>query len=273
MRYSKGSLQPSPENLFLLQQILHCGVVSRPQLYQFRCLSSESKPINKKVYGNRLRLLEQHHLVRRFTGAPGRSEDLFVITLHGVNFLLENGEYYSGRGVHLAILGQEKEEWRHWIKLNEIWLAFLRLPFPMFLGWEPESVIRSRADSKDQAYAKEYDAVVTLLVEDQILRMAIEYEQTQKSEARYREIGKDLEKETLVDAILYVVPGNHLKVLLSSVFQEARQSIYIGFLQELEKEPLTATITGTRYATDSKFSDVLEVLAQVKREWAESQVA
>ncbi len=61
---------------------------------------------------------------------------------------------------------------------------------------------------------KDYDSLVTLLINDQSYDFALEYERTLKSVKRYEKILEELENEYQVDCILYLSAVRFFSALL-----------------------------------------------------------
>src|SRR5216683_2611021 len=154
MRYWKGSIALSPKQDYpLLRQVLHSGVITHNQLFEFLrmdyCVSS------RNAFNNRvLRLVKHGLLIRR--------EQPFV-NRDAVYSLSEAGTLeLAGSGEQLVPSAQAKSDrlhsFHHSLELNEIHLALKRTGSLVY--WIPETEIRSRNDLTSQGYSKYYDAVV-----------------------------------------------------------------------------------------------------------------
>ena len=64
--------------------------------------------------------------------------------------------------------------------------------------------------SPRHAYAKVYDGIALLNLSDEWVSVAIEYERTLKSPAKYQKIREAIESERRINAILYLVPTDEL---------------------------------------------------------------
>ncbi len=240
----------------MLLQVGRSGIVSRNQLCEF--LTPRDEKPNKKVLGNRLRRLEAHDLLQRLPGIRAAPDALYVLTRAGESYLPGAGEYLSHRGV-----AQHRQNWEHWIEINHIHLAFRKAW--RFITWEYESQIRTRSDCGDRPYQKEYDAVITLVGQDDLLSVALEYERTPKSAPRYEQIRQNLESETQIDACLYIVPAPQLKAALSNAFEKAHKPIYIGSYQDFRHDPMEAKVFYPRLSYELPFLEMLQMVEERKR--------
>ena len=77
---------------------------------------------------------------------------------------------------------------QHALELNDIHLALKQSR--TLVRWTPESDIRSRNEFTGIGYMKDYDAVITVRIDEQEYCFALEYERTQKANVRYLAIQK-----------------------------------------------------------------------------------
>jgi hypothetical protein len=95
-------------------------------------------------------------------------------------------------------------------------------------------------------YAKDYDAVVTFLVDGKRGRVAIEYERTPKWSKEYERIVGDLDRDRKVDAFLYLVPNVEMHVFLRHALRATRRPMFVAFAKEFARQPRTAELIDVR---------------------------
>ena len=110
--------------------------------------------------------------------------------------------------------------------MNEIRLALLRTV--ILKQWIPEPFIRVLNLSPPHAYAKVYDGIATLDLAGGWIRLAVEYERTLKSPAKYEKIREAIESEKRINAFLYLVPTDDLLYSLLRAFWRTKQFVLFG---------------------------------------------
>ena len=130
----------------------------------------------------------------------------------------------------------------HYLELNEIHLALLRSQ--LLCNWIPESRLRNLIAQGVSPYVKAYDAIVELALEGQSIRIALEYERTQKNVREYLEIRKALEVERNVSVILYLLPSSSLMVNVAQHFQGGELRVLFGLVDEFKQALLETTVSG-----------------------------
>jgi len=241
MAHLKGSLAINPwRDIPLLRHVLHSTVICHSQLFQFMSLGHyESR---RDVFNWRLRRLVDHGLISRHLIPPISADHLYTITNSGAVCLERHGESY----VSISPLLQNERKVEalhllHYLELNEIHLAMLRSQ--LSFNWIPESRLRSLATQGASPYVKAYDAIVELTLEGQGLRIALEYERTQKNSREYLEIRETIEKERNVSVVLYLLPSSCLLVRVAQHFQGCEFPILFGLVDEFRQALLEAPVS------------------------------
>jgi hypothetical protein len=116
-----------------------------------------------------------------------------------------------------------------------------------YFRWTPESQIRCLHAYVPGSYAKVYDAVIDIRVKDESLKVALEYEATQKTFARYDKIRQEIENEKRMDVILYVASSWDLMHALMEQFRGTRRPIIFTLLKELKEKRWEAMTYNLRW--------------------------
>jgi hypothetical protein len=176
-------------------------------------------------------------LIRKQITSFLNGEALYSITGRGIQALEQLGVHYLG-----ANLEREKEAHEfqipHALELNSIRIALMRTP--EFGRWTPECYIRVLSLSPATAYAKIYDAIVRVHLIGDSIEVAIEYERTLKSQAKYEKIRDAIESEKRLNVFLYLVPDFELLYSLSNIFQGTKRLVYFGLTREFKKQVFEA---------------------------------
>jgi hypothetical protein len=129
----------------------------------------------------------------------------------------------------------------HSIELNEIHLSLARIP-GLLEKWVSETTIVSQNLFTTFGYAKDYDAVVTLKVEDSLRTFALEYERTPKRKANYVDIQQRIESEHQINRFLYLAATHHLLSFLTYCFASVRARLYLGLAADFLASPLDTPV-------------------------------
>jgi hypothetical protein len=154
---------------------------------------------------------------------------------------------------------------QHALELNDIHLALKRTH--ALIHWTPESDIRSRNEFTAIGYVKDYDAVIALRIDEHEYRFALEYERTQKANARYHEIQTRIQAETDVRHFLYLVSNYDLLLFLVKKFADCRRPVYFGLRQDLLTEGLCVPVQGNHSPTSTTFLAVLTRGSSPLKSW------
>lgn len=240
MRYPKGSLQLSDSrDLPLLREVLHSEFVTHSQLFELMRLNHHER--SRKSFDWRLRRLADRELVRRRT-VPGCAGDLVYSIANTSAALLQGmGEYcLVGRG---RFNGKEAERSvLHAIGLNQIHLAVLQAG--SLVRWVSSMEVRSQNELTRFAFAKDYDAVLTVRIGVGEHRFALEYERSPKPMRYYRDVAVALSRETRVNQVLYLVPNYDLLQFISGFFVNSR-SVFFGLVNDWHSQLLEMPVSGS----------------------------
>jgi len=243
MRYAKGSLSlNSKEDKHVLQFVADSRYATHSQLFEFARL--EYGEYNRPVFNWRIRRMVEGGLLRKQVVPILGGDALYSINRAGVQALERLGTYYLG-----AHLGRDRDadqfQIPHSLELNEIRLALLRSC--LLIRWIPESFIRVLNLSPPHSYAKVYDGIATLKMPDGPVCLAVEYERTLKSPAKYEKIREAIESEKRIVAFLYLVPTHDLLFSLPRAFWRTKQFVLFGMVSDFKKENLGITVYDANY--------------------------
>ena len=252
MRYDKGSVGLNhKKDKTILHFVADSRFVTRSQLNSFALF--EYCELNRRVFNWRIQRLVEAGLMRKQIVPYLNGEALFSITRAGVQALERLGIYYLG-----AILEREKDALEfqipHSLELNSIRIA-LKATANLLL-WIPEVAIRVLNLSPATAYAKVYDGIAELYVEGDNVTVAIEYERTFKSKAKYDKIWEAIESEKRLDVFLYLVPNSELLWGLIHEFHGTKRLVFFGLVDQFKEKVFEAQVWSARYDR-LVFKDVL----------------
>ena len=115
------------------------------------------------------------------------------------------------------------------------------------MRWVPESFIRVVNLSPLDSYAKVYDGIATLDLAGQRVDLAVEYERTLKSPAKYEKIREAIESEKRIAAFLYLVPTRDLLLSLLRAFWRTKQFVLFGMVGDFKRERLGTMVYEANY--------------------------
>jgi len=164
---------------------------------------------------------------------------VYSITAEGVLQLAAVGESYVGTTGRAKFGGREPQA-AHATELNNIQLSLLRAG--RLVRWVSEVEIRSRNMVREFAYAKDYDAILTVRLEDGNATFALEYERTAKSAADYLKVVEKIESERRIDRFLYLTSSADLLRFVSWHFRRSSRLVGFGLLAEWYKRTLDTDV-------------------------------
>jgi hypothetical protein len=253
MRYQKGSFElSSAQDLPLLRQVLRSQFVTHDQMFEFMKLGCHE--IRRQSFNWGIKRLVDHQMVLRHYTPAVASTYIYSIGTLGFLYLQGIGEYYAGT-VCIPATRPADLNCFHSIELNGLHLALARQN--LLDEWMPEIEIRSRSELSNQGYAKDYDAIVTLLLGPSRPRFALEYERSPKTSRQYDGIRKTTDRETQVDEILYLVANDHLQWFLMQCFAQTRRRLYIGRASEFLLKLLETPVVEAAAGRQTKFGETL----------------
>jgi len=236
MRYVKGGISLSPSHDYpLLRQVLHSGFVTHRQLFEFMWLGCQARerPASEErlrwSFNWRIRRLVAHGLVHRHVVRSVAKDFVYSITAAGALQLVHVGERFVATAARATEDGRELQV-AHAIELNSIQLSLLRAG--LLVRWVSEIEIQSRNAVREFAYAKDYDAIATVRLEDGHATFALECERTAKSAADYLKIVEKIEMEGNVDRFLYLTSSADVLRFVSWHFRDSSRLVCFGLLTE-----------------------------------------
>jgi hypothetical protein len=117
--------------------------------------------------------------------------------------------------------------------------------------------IRARNELTASGYAKDYDAVVTVGLEQRSVSFALEYERTAKKMKDYARIREQLEHEGQIHRFLYIVPDPKLASFLLDCFGKTRAAVYVGLASEFIRSFRDMSVIEARTGSITPLSAVL----------------
>jgi hypothetical protein len=238
MAYPTGYIQLSNERDYpVLRHVLHAGFVTHTQLFelmQFAGVESCREAFNWRVK----RLVTHEVLLRHELPSFGRNF-IYSVGPNGAIHLTSQGESCAGM-VTGFVARRDASRVAHSVDVTAIRLLLLRSG--LLKEWLSEVDIRARNDLTGYGYAKDYDSIMTLVVCDQQVRVALEYERQPKAMRRYDEIRTVIESERRVNRFLYLFPDYKLLWFVHGLFRKATQRMYFGLVSELKRDLLQARV-------------------------------
>jgi len=243
MRYQKGSIGlHERKDKYILSFVTESRYVTHSQLLDFaRTAFIES---DRRVFNWRIRRLVHSRLVHKQVMPCLNGEALYSITNRGIQALERLGVYYMG-----ANLERDKDasefQLPHALELNEIRMALMRTG--LLSSWLPEPTIRVLNVSPATAYAKVYDGIATVCLDEEVVEFAVEYERTLKSQAKYGKIREAIESENRLSVFLYLAPTFELLRSLMNDFWDTKRLVFFGLADEFKKNVFLAPVTPAKY--------------------------
>ena len=209
-------VQLNPErDLPLLLHVRNSTFVSHDQL--FRWMLEAGLEHNRRSFNWRIRRLIKGAYVHEMAAIHPYRGAVYSITRFGLS-ILEN----CGEGL-VSVTSESRNlpsvlQGAHFLELGEICHAFRRTG--KLRSWKSDRELISLNYVLGSPLAKDYDAIAELEMEEDSLRIAIEYERTLKSSSRYKEIQKAIRDEGQVDFVLYLTSTLDLVFALSREFDD-----------------------------------------------------
>jgi hypothetical protein len=228
MRYPKGSISISAgQDIPLLRQVLESQFITHDQLFEFMRLGCYE--LKRHSFNWRVRRLVQSGFLDL---CPARHCLVYSIASAGAS-LLEVTEEYCLVLQKRRQRQQEAGAYNHALELNELHLSLLRQG--VLECWQPEIAVRSTNELTRHGYVKDYDAVVTVRIDNRTGSFALEYERTPKKPSDYVRIGKLLEEENRIERFLYVVPNRDLASFILDCFAGTPLPLFVGYAADFAR--------------------------------------
>ncbi len=221
----------------LLLDVRNCNYVSHQQLFEL--LQRDGVETSRSSYDWRVRRLLKCHYLESVTTTGWQGCPVYTIGQNALLYLESVGEcavaFNSAtrrRRDHATVC--------HALEINAIRLALLAQG--QLVEWKTEMQVGSYNMVAEQPYQKDYDALVTMSVGDQLYDFALEYERTLKSSKRYERILEALEAEHQVDCILYLTADPVLLRTLIPRMIPITKSIAFTTARAVREQSLAATV-------------------------------
>jgi hypothetical protein len=107
------------------------------------------------------------------------------------------------------------------------------------------------------AYAKDYDAIVTVRTDTGDKQFALEYERTPKAAKFYRAIAASIAHEARPDCILYLIPNYDLLQFVSTFFVSVKRAVYFGLARDWHERLLDMAVSQHTGTNGLRFRDLL----------------
>jgi hypothetical protein len=229
MGFQKGAISLSPlKDIPLLLQVLHSQFITHDQLFEFmqrRCIEATRAPFNWRV-----RRLVKAGLLERHSVLAVTPNPIYSIANVGAVMLAEHCPVLDGRrhkdaATHVNLV--------HSLELNGLQLSLARQG--VLEDWQSEMTIRAKNELTASGYAKDYDAIVTVRIDDRSIAFALEYERTAKKSKDYARIRGLLEQEDQVRRFLYIVLEPKLASFLLDCFNKTKAALFVGLASDFTR--------------------------------------
>jgi len=222
MRFQKGCIEINPiKDVPLLRQVLHCQLVTHEQLWRFMRLGLYE--FQRSSFNWRVRRLVESGLLERRSKLPYTEHYVYSMANPGADVLINHGEWFpmsiekNGRKHRVSVA--------HALGLNDLQLSLIRAR--VLDTWKPEPMIRFENQYLANPHAKDYDAIVTLRIDDRESVFNLEYERTAKRYRDYADIRDLLEQVPNLDPVLYAVPDLELLRVLRHAFDRTIAPVHV----------------------------------------------
>lgn len=247
MRYRKGTIQLNPaHDEAILRWVVQSKFISSGQLWRFLELDGHWLP--RRSFNWRLQRLVEHGLLRQCEIPIVARATVYAIDALGVAHLMGRGEYCVGTSEQLK-RGNDGTAVLHALDLNDIRLALHEAG--VLIAWKSDAEIRSQNEFTTFGYAKDYDALVTVMASGCESEFALEYERTPKAAKKYVHIRQAVESETRVSLFIYLAVNYHVLNFVTQFFERSHKRVYFGLIDDFRRQQLDMkVIDGTRTRSD-----------------------
>jgi len=251
MGFQKGSITLSPaKDIPILLQVLHSRFITHDQLFEFMvidCIELKRASFTWRVG----RLVEGGLLIRR-CARPLTASPVYSLTDVGALMLADYSPVLDSPNDRETSLPSHVN---HSIGLTDLRLSLARQG--LLENWESEVTIRAKNELTRSGYAKDYDAIVTVRLDERLVPFALEYERTPKSSKDYLRIRRLLEQEDSLTRFLYIVPEPQLADFIFDCFTGTSVALFIGLAADFIR---SFTEMKVMDATSAQVTSITEVL-------------
>lgn len=209
-------------DLPMLLAVRNATFISHGQLHEQ--LVATGTEASRRAFNWRVQRLVRAGLVEKLPPTLPYSGAVYRITRSGLACLEASGEGLMSLTSESRSLANPAQT-QHYLELGEIRAAFRRTK--MLKTWSGDLEVRSLNQSIDAPLAKDYDAVAELELEGFRYRIAIEYERSLKSSARYEEILAAIKDEDQIDLLVYLTSSIDLLYQLKAEFEDQKFPIVL----------------------------------------------
>ena len=197
----------------LLEFVANAQRVTHRQLLEVALIKKVEK--DRKTFEWRVARLAESGLLKKERPEFLNRTILYTITRMGI-LALEN------LGVHMLSLyvapdeSNVKHQIPHSLELNRINIALMKSG--ALFAWTPAHAVRVLYRFDKSSYAKVYDAVTTLVIDNEVYTVGVEYERSLKPAEKYVKILSQLSNQDQVDAVVYLCPNHMVLRSIRQVF-------------------------------------------------------
>lgn len=234
MRYRKGTIEINPtHDEGILSWVLRSGFISTEQLWRFLALEGYRLP--RRSFNWRLQRLVEHGLIRQCKMPIVAREAVYSIDALGIAHMMGRGEYCAGASDRFENR-HDSTSILHSLDLNDIRLTLQEAG--VLTRWRSDTEIRTQNEFTTFGYAKDYDAIVSVKLNDCESEFALEYERTPKAAKKYALIRRSVESEVRITIFLYLAVNYHVLNFVAQFFERSRKQVYFGLLDEFRIQRL-----------------------------------
>ncbi len=248
MRYRKGYISLSDNrDVPILLTIRNARAITFDQVCSLA--SIEGHESSRRSVHWRLSRLEGCGLVQRVPYDRFFSQPIFAITSLGLQFLESRGHAL------ISLPSSTKEIVRKSQILHSIELTSIRVAMAakgILRSWKWELEIVSRNLAYESGAAKDYDALVEVMVGEKTRSFGIEFERTLKGAGRYEQLRGIFAAERATDRVLYLTPNSEILYVLALEMRDVGKRIGFALSRTFQAELLDASIL-----TNSSANEVL----------------
>lgn len=238
MRYRKGCIAMSDEHdLPLLLHIRNARAVTLNQLYRLQ--AAEKSGVLRRSMQWRVTRLEKAGLVSLMASSQFFRQPIYRITALGLSYLEMRGHTLislPSTGHHIL----NETQAFHALELVEIRLAMRE--GGILQTWQTELEVTSRNLVFYGGASKDYDAIATLRTEEGMRRLAVEYERTIKSSARYGEVREVLNADKMANAILYLTSNHDVSHVIATELRGVKKIIGVALSEDFRQDLLITPV-------------------------------
>lgn len=244
-------------DLPMLLAIRNATFISHGQL--FDQLVAAGSEVSRRAFNWRIKRLVQAGVATKMPPQLPYCGPVYTISRSGLACLEACGQglvSLTSESKSLANLSQTQ----HYLELAEIQAAFRATKF--LEQWTGDIEVRSINQSIDLPLAKDYDAIVQMEYNGDHFRIALEYERSLKTSARYQEIVAATEEEDQIHLLVYMTSSLDLLYQLKAEFEEQKFPIALVPARSFCMNPLGTRMYSTRFLGGQK-AGLLEVLSAI----------